>query len=151
MQIRFSKTSKNYGCFSNFAKYTVDYNGIKYQNSEAAWQAQKTLDNEQRMQFQLLSASEAKRLGRRVNLRPDWEEVKYKLMVEVCYAKFTQNPEIGKVLVDTGDAEIIENTTGWHDNIWGDCQCEKCINKIGRNLLGKALMEVRQRLIEDGE
>lgn len=150
MALKFSRTNSIYGCFSNFAPFTVDYDGIQYKNSEAAWQAQKTLDPAQRIQFQSLGPSEAKKLGRRVNLRPDWEEVKYGLMVDVCYAKFSQHYDIKQTLLSTGDEEIIENTTGWHDNIWGNCDCPKCITKVGRNLLGKALMEVRDKLRNEG-
>ena len=83
-------------------------------------------------------------MGRKVQLRHDWEEVKYRLMVDICYAKFTQNPELKEILLSTGDETLVENTTGWHDNIWGNCECPRCINKEGKNLLGKALMEVRE-------
>ena len=35
---------------------------------------------------------------------------------------------------------------GWHDNVWGNCECERCKETEGKNLLGKALMEVRSKL-----
>lgn len=146
MEIRFSKTDKKYGCFSNFYPCKVEFDGIVYQNSEAAWQAQKTLAKHKRMEFAQMTASNAKRAGRRVTLREDWEEVKYNLMVEVLRAKFTQNEELGKVLKSTGDATIVENTTGWHDNLWGSCSCPRCDGITGQNLLGKALMQVRDEL-----
>ena len=146
MAIKFTKTNTRYGCFSNFYPCKVEYDGLVYGNSEAAWQAQKTLDMEQREKFCGYTASGSKKMGRKVSLRPDWEEIKYKLMVDVCYAKFSQNTELGRILLSTGNEEIIENTTGWHDNIWGNCECPKCINKTGQNLLGKALMEVRNAL-----
>lgn len=146
MEIRFSKTDKKYGCFSNFYPCKVEFDGIVYQNSEAAWQAQKTLAKHKRMEFAQMTASNAKRAGRRVTLREDWEEVKYNLMVEVLRAKFTQNEELGKVLKSTGDATIVENTTGWHDNLWGSCSCQRCNGITGQNLLGKALMQVRSEL-----
>lgn len=146
MEIRFSKTDKKYGCFSNFYPCKVEFDGIVYQNSEAAWQAQKTLATHKRMEFAQMTASNAKRAGRRVTLREDWEEVKYNLMVEVLRAKFTQIEELGKVLKSTGDATIVENTTGWHDNLWGSCSCPRCDDITGQNLLGKALMQVRDEL-----
>lgn len=146
MEIRFSKTDKKYGCFSNFYPCKVEFDGIVYQNSEAAWQAQKTLATHKHMEFAQMTASNAKRAGRRVTLREDWEEVKYNLMVEVLRAKFTQIEELGKVLKSTGDATIVENTTGWHDNLWGSCSCPRCDGIIGQNLLGKALMQVRGEL-----
>lgn len=146
MAIKFSKTCNKYGCFSNFTLRPVTFDGITYSNSEAAWQAQKTMDLNERKKFADEAPGVAKKHGRRVELRPDWEEVKYQLMVDVCYAKFSQNADLAEVLLSTGDEEIIENTTGWHDNIWGNCDCARCANKPGRNLLGKALMEVREML-----
>lgn len=146
MEIRFSKTDKKYGCFSNFYPCKVEFDGIVYQNSEAAWQAQKTLAKHKRMEFAQMTASNAKRAGRRVTLREDWEKVKYDLMVAVLKAKFTQNEELGEVLKSTGDAIIVENTTGWHDNLWGSCSCPRCNGITGKNLLGKALMQVRDEL-----
>ena len=142
MSIKFSKN--NY--LSNFYPCNVEFDGVVYKSSEAAWQAQKTLDLEQRKKICNCSASEAKKLGRHVKLRSDWEDIKYKLMVDVCYAKFSQNKELEDKLKSTGTELLIENTTGWHDNIWGNCECSKCTNKIGKNLLGKALMLVRFKL-----
>ena len=146
MVIKFSRSSDKYGCFSNFTYCKVNFGGITYNSTEAAWQAQKTLNENERKQFATLNPSEAKKLGRKVNLRTDWEEVKYQLMVDVCYEKFKNSKKFREVLLSTENEEIIENTTGWHDNIWGNCECPKCINKPGRNLLGKALMEVREKL-----
>ena len=67
-------------------------------------------------------------------------------MVDVCYAKFSQNKELKSILQATGEEELIENTTAWHDNVWGNCECEHCKETEGKNLLGKALMEVRSKL-----
>lgn len=85
-------------------------------------------------EFYLLDPSEAKRLGRRVKLREDWEEVKELVMYEICYHKFSQNPDIRKMLLDTGDAELIEGNT-WGDKIG-----------VGENRLGKILMRIRNEL-----
>lgn len=144
--IKFSKIDKKYGCLSNFYPCQVNFDGMIYPNSECAWQSLKTVDYEERKIFTTCSAAQAKRKGRSVVLRKDWETVKYYLMVDVCLAKFSQNEDIRRVLESTGDELLIENTTGWHDNIWGNCECEKCKDKVGLNLLGKALMEVRSRL-----
>ena len=148
--IKFSKTSEKYGCFSNFFKCSVMYGGLEYKSSEAAWQAQKTINAEERVSFTSLEAGASKRKGRSVKLRTDWELVKYKLMVEICYAKFSQHPELAEILLSTGNEELVENTTGWHDNTWGNCECPRCVNKVGKNLLGKALMEVREQLRNNG-
>lgn len=61
---------------SNFYERPVTYDGITYKNNEAAFQAQKCISYEDRKQFSDLNASEAKHLGRKVSLRPDWESIK---------------------------------------------------------------------------
>ena len=144
--IKFSRATDQYGCFSNFYNCKVTYDGFTYANSESAFQAQKTLSVDERRKFLNVSPKDSKRLGRNVKLREDWEEVKYDVMVGVVYAKFSQHDDLKEILLSTGDEELIENTTGWHDNIWGNCDCARCKNKIGTNLLGKALMEVREKL-----
>lgn len=47
--------------------------------------------------------------------------------------KFKQNSECLKELLDTEDMELIEDTTCWHDNIWGEYTCEECKNKEHKN------------------
>lgn len=146
-----------YKFLSNFYPCKFNYNGIEYSHSEGAFQAQKTLDMNERKVVAKLTASESKRacgkrglakLGFRVELRPDWESVKDQVMYEVVKAKFTQNPDLAQKLLETGDAELIEGTT-WHDNYWGNCTCAKCSGITGRNQLGKTLMKVRQELKEN--
>jgi len=138
------------GPFSNFFKAACEYQGLTFKNSEAAFQAAKTLDEEERKKFQNLNPSDAKKLGRSVKLRADWEEVKYQVMLDVLYSKFQDNT-LRNLLLETGNDHLIEDTTGWHDNEWGDCACERCINTPGNNLLGKALMEIRQTLLSSSE
>lgn len=140
----FKRDSKMYGCFSNFYACVVVYKGELYLNSEAAWQAQKCPSRSR--EFINLNGSNAKRLGRQVSLRKDWEEIKYSEMVEVLTCKFSQNRDLLNILLSTGNEVIVEDTTGWHDNLWGQCSCEKCKGIKGQNLLGKALMEVREKL-----
>ncbi|MFR0962951.1 MAG: NADAR domain-containing protein [Dorea sp.] len=48
-------------------------------------------------------------------------------MVNVCYAKFSQNKELKSILQATGEEELVENTAAWHDNVFGEIvQCERC-------------------------
>lgn len=123
---------------SNFYPAPVVYQGVRFENSEAAFQAAKC---PRRMrEFCSLSPSEAKKLGRHVGLRIDWEEVKLGVMYQVCKAKFLQNPDLARKLIDTGDAELIEGNT-WGDTVWGVC------NGVGENNLGKTLMRIREELL----
>ena len=82
-----------YDFLSNFHEAPVTYEGITYRNNEAAFQAAKLIDKESRKKFEALDASSAKKLGRRISLRGDWEDVKNQVMLEICLAKFSQNEE----------------------------------------------------------
>jgi predicted NAD-dependent protein-ADP-ribosyltransferase YbiA (DUF1768 family) len=66
-------------------------------------------------------------------------------MYEICYAKFSQNVELKEKLLATGNKHLIEGTY-WHDNCWGDCYCEDCVDIVGENRLGEILMEIRSDL-----
>lgn len=135
-----------YDYLSNFYNSAVEYEGITYLNNEAAFQAQKTLDITERKKFSILSPSKAKYNGRCLKLRKDWEQVKDEIMYQICLAKFTQNEELKKKLLSTNNEELVEGTTGWHDNYWGNCECDKCKNITGKNQLGKTLMKIREKL-----
>lgn len=130
-----------YGFLSNFYDCKVYYNGMTFKNSEAAYQAMKCLSAEEALSFQEHSASEAKYHGQLVKLRPDWEQVKLRIMEEIVRAKFVQNVHLAKKLVATGDAKLIEGNT-WGDTYWGvDTRKKK-----GENHLGIILMEIRSEL-----
>ena len=72
-------------------------------------------------------------------LRPDWEEIKDEVMLQALRMKFSQNPEIAKELLATGDAIIIENTR--NDAYWADEG-----DGSGKNKLGLLLKQVREEL-----
>ena len=139
--------SGKYEFLSNFYNCPVFYDGLQFSNSEAAFHSQKTLDLEDRKRFTQYNAGKSKREGRRVDLRPDWEEVKDQIMYEICKAKFTQNKGLMKKLIETYPLDLLEGTTGWHDNYWGSCECEKCKNIPGKNKLGVILMKIREELM----
>lgn len=126
-----------YFYLSNFYEAPVEYEGLRYKSNEAAFQAAKCSRLEDREKFTNLNPSEAKRLGRTIPLRPDWERVKVGVMKEVALCKFTQHPNLAKKLIETGDAYLEEGNT-WGDRIWGT------VNGSGKNLLGQILMEVRE-------
>ena len=125
---------------SNFYSCPVPFEGLTFDSSEAAFQAAKCLDMKERERFLGLSGGQAKRLGRRVELRSDWETVKIEIMRQVLKSKFTQNPELREKLIATGDTELIEGNN-WNDRFWGVCR------GVGQNHLGKLLMEVRAELV----
>jgi ribA/ribD-fused uncharacterized protein len=126
-----------YFFLSNFYPVEIKLDGIVYPNAETAFQAQKTLDVEERRKFSMLkNPVQAKRLGRKVKLRDDWEEVKLEIMTEIVSQKFLQHPYLIEMLLQTGDEELVEGNK-WGDRFWGVCKCK------GENHLGKILMKIR--------
>ena len=89
----------------------------------------------------------AKRLGRKCQLRPDWEEIKIPVMRSALRKKFS-DPELKAKLLATGDQHLEEGNT-WHDNFWGVCYCDRCQDIMAHNHLGKLLMELRKELKEE--
>lgn len=130
-----------YEFLSNFYEVSVEYNGLTYGSSEAAFQAQKCMTDEERQAFTKYSPDKSKRAGKRVKLRSDWEDVKLKIMEDVLRAKFTQHKDIAERLIDTGGKILIEGND-WGDVFWGaDSQTGE-----GENHLGEILMKIRGEL-----
>ncbi|KKN70547.1 hypothetical protein LCGC14_0429780 [marine sediment metagenome] len=130
-----------YRFLSNFWSCSVLYEGITYPSAEHAYQAAKTIDPQQRL---LISQNcptpgDAKRMGRTLTLRKDWDTMKLLVMKNVVRCKFTQNQTLRNKLILTGSEELIEVNT-WRDIFWGIYQGK------GQNHLGKLLMLVRSEL-----
>lgn len=133
---------------SNFYWHEIEFEGIKYPTNEHFFQAMKTLDEDERLEIsRCLTPGRAKRMGRRVALRPDWESVKEDVMFEALCLKFADE-QLADWLLETGDSILVEGTT-WHDNEWGNCSCPKCAHIEGKNKLGKLLMKVRDMIKEE--
>lgn len=139
MEGKIVKFSGDYEFLSNFYNSEIEYKGIVYKNSESAYQAQK-LDpkyiDEYIQDFVNINANIAKKLGREIPQRDDWEEVRLNIMYEITLAKYTQSEELRQLLISTGNKVIIEGNY-WEDTFWGVC------NDIGENNLGKIIMRVR--------
>lgn len=130
------------GFLSNFYEVNIPIEGIMYPTVEHAFQAMKTLNVDERKKIaQCSTAGEAKRDGRKVKLRSDWESTKVNIMAELLVLKFMDS-KLKQKLLDTGDTQLVE-WNNWHDNFWGVCTCAGCQDKIGRNNLGKLLMKLR--------
>lgn len=128
---------------SNFYPAEFVWNHFLWPNSEAAYQAAKTNDPKVWSEFARQSNPyESKRLGKRLDIRPDWEKVKVKIMRDIVFEKFNQNPELRKKLLATGNAVLEEGNT-WRDTFWGICPPG---SGNGENHLGKILMDVRLML-----
>lgn len=128
-----------YGFLSNFYSAEVYLDGVKYATVEHAYQAAKSLDPEERKQVQLATTPAiAKKLGKFVTKRDDWDEVKVSIMHSLVKQKFLHS-ELYDKLMATGDEELIEGNW-WGDVFWGMYKGK------GRNELGKILMQVRKDL-----
>ena len=121
---------------SNFHRAPFKWCGREWPTAEAGFQAAKTRDERERERIRNApSPTQAKRLGRRVDLRTDWEQVKDDVMHSILKAKFAV-PELRDALLATGDAELVEGNT-WGDRYWGR------VDGRGRNQLGRTLMRIR--------
>lgn len=142
-----------YRIYSNFWITPIVLDNVVYDSVEHAYQASKTLDeNERQLIHDAPTPGEAKRLGKSkdkggvVTLRPNWDNIKLKIMYQLVKQKFSAEP-MRTTLLNTGDAKLIEGNT-WHDNFWGMCCCasSRCVTALKHNNLGEILMQVRSEL-----
>ena len=128
------------------------YKGYNVKTAEQAFMIEKaiTFNDESKIPLiiQARSTPEAKRIGRMVrNFNSKvWDEKRYGVMVDILKIKF-QNSTLKEILLRTGNLELVEGSP--YDAIWGvklDWMSDEILDRNnwrGRNLLGKALMEVR--------
>jgi len=126
-----------YRFLSNFFLSPISIFGIDFPSVENAYQAAKCDNPEDRWKFRDITPGAAKKLGRTVKLRADWESIKLNAMLDLLRLKFKGN--LGFRLINTKDWELIEGNP-WGDTFWGVCR------GVGENHLGKLLMQVRQEL-----
>lgn len=129
----------DYYFLSNFYPCQIIYNGYMFKSSESAFQSAKDLSRQ--IEFESLTPGRAKKLGKQVNLRPDWEEIKNSVMEDILRIKFNKI-RLKEKLVSTYPRELIEGNN-WNDTYWGVC------NGKGKNNLGKILMKLRKEIIDE--
>ncbi|WP_414579655.1 NADAR family protein [Anabaena sp. CCY 9402-a] len=109
-----TRFSGNYAFLSNFWHCKIIFEGIEFPSVEHAFQAAKTSHPNEREMLRLAATPvKAKRIGRKVTLRHDWEKVKIEIMHGFLVQKFTQDETLREMLLATDDLEIIEG------NNWG--------------------------------
>jgi len=130
-----------YRFLSNFWPSEIEYDGFLFPTVEHAYQYSK-FDNDAICDEirEANSPGEAKRLARKYKnfIRPCFHIAKQSVMQTLLQCKF-RIPELQKLLLDTGDAKLIEGNT-WNDTYWGVC------NGVGENHLGILLMDIRYDL-----
>lgn len=137
--MRIDNFSGSYRFLSNFFPARVVMEGREYPSVENAYQAAKCLRLPDRANFVGCSAVQAKRLGRQVVMRPDWDDARLGVMEHLLAEKFARSSALAERLLATGEAELVEGNY-WHDTFWGVCDGR------GQNHLGRLLMERREIL-----
>lgn len=154
--ICFHNPNEENGYLSNWypAHFTVD--GIEFSSMEQFMMYQKACSfHDASVAKEILSTNdvaEIKKLGREVHGYNEntWNGVRQIIVYEGLKAKFSQNAELKEKLVDTGDAILAECAV--RDQIWGIGLSMRDPNRLdrskwrGKNLLGYALMMVREQL-----
>lgn len=163
-----------YRWLSNFYLCMIVYDNIMYNSVENFYQAMKAsptaimeimvrVGNEYvpklvytRKHMATIPPAQAKKIGNKITLPSNWNQIKVEVMRIGLIEKF-KIPELRAKLLATGNAYLEEGNT-WHDNFWGVCSCNKCIvsrmqqtilvgkNLIKSNMLGKLLMEIRDKI-----
>ena len=144
MQDTIRQFTGEYNFLSNFYPVKITYDNITYASSEHAYQAQKCKNSDDKLKFIDISAAQAKRLGKKVENRDDWNDVRVQIMYDILKLKF-QNSKLRKMLLSTGDKYLMEGNY-WNDSFWGyDLKRNKGENVLG-NLLCKIRSDIQARL-----
>jgi hypothetical protein len=140
--IFFWKSSDEYFVFSNFYPSKITINDKEYPTVEHYYQSMKAELEKDREYIRLSeNPGEAKKRGRECKIRNDWEKIKIDVMLTALRRKYEVN-ELKEVLLKTGNRPIFEDSP--KDRIWGTGVRGEI--GTGQNLLGKALMEIREEI-----
>lgn len=146
-EIRFYKEFGPLGYLATYSNHGFYKDGVYWKTSEHYYQAQKFEDeNVRKMIINAPTPKEASNIGRsrEFRIKDNWAQIKQAVMFDAVYYKFKQNPDILKLLLETGDAYIVEATV--KENYWG---CGPYND--GQNNYGKIVMRVRDTLRKEGE
>ena len=139
--IKFHLVGDDYGWLSNSAPYPISLEGVMWYTAEHYFQAHKFHNElvQREIRKHRLPQEIAKVVrSARVRVRADWDAIKLGVMLTAVRTKFTQIPDLKKLLLNTGDAVLVDHDD---DLYWSDGG-----DGSGRNMLGVVLMEVRDEL-----
>jgi ribA/ribD-fused uncharacterized protein len=144
----FKKNTDKYGGLSNMATgFPLQINNVKIKTVEALYQAcrfphlpeiqQRIINQSSPMNVKMISNANKK------NSREDWDQVRIKIMKWCIQVKLAQHfNSFGSVLNETGLKNIVENSST--DNFWGAIPDIQGKTFVGKNALGRLLMDLRQ-------
>lgn len=139
-EIRFYRSSGPYGYLSNLFLCPISFEGRTFPSSEHAYQYGKPI--KKAVADWIVAAPTASLCAQAAHallswqVRSEWSQIKVDRMRAVLRAKFNQHPELATLLAQTGESQLIEESST--DAFWG-------IGKRGngQNMLGQLLMELR--------
>jgi|ERR1035437_1316875 ribA/ribD-fused uncharacterized protein len=127
------------GPLSAFASTPISISGVTWPSAAHFYYGQKTLDENLREEIRRsVTPVEARKLGKSLKLRPQWEEMKFDIMLVAFRAKFSQHESCKQFLLATGHKKLYEERPYKSD--WGH-------SNGGRNLTGNALSTIREHLL----
>ncbi len=148
--------SINKSCFSQWWPSSFEVDGLHYPTAEHWMMAKKASLFEDEIALEKIlkakSPAQAKKIGREV-LKFDakhWDNNKFEFVVEGNSYKFSQNTDLKQFLLNTKNRILVEASPV--DKIWGvgmaqdHPNIENPVEWKGENLLGFALMKVRNQL-----
>lgn len=151
---RIASFEGKYRFLSNFYPWViVDEDGITWPSTEHYYQAAKTDDllwklkiiNAPMYKKDCIEGQRSvKSLGKSCPMRSNWDDIRLEVMDKALRMKFKADNEMGRMLAETGNAELIEGNT-WGDVFFGVC------NGRGENNLGKLLMALRSEIQKEIE
>lgn len=138
MKKQITSFTGEYRFLSNFYPSPIKAEEITFPTAEHYYQAMKckSVDDFKRIAL-CATPGQAKRLGQKVVLKKNWNDIRVHIMRRVLEEKFSQNPDLCQMLLSTKGHELIEGNT------WGDTFFGQCPIGTGLNHLGILLMELR--------
>lgn len=140
-----------YRFLSNFYPAEVESMGMRFATVEHAYQASKCVNQQDILAIWAAPmAADAKKIGRKVEMHPWWEDFKLGVMEALLFEKFS-DPDLRAKLLATGDEELQEGNT-WDDRFWGrvlEGSAGGDQHWDGQNHLGRLLMLVREEIRAD--
>lgn len=125
-----------YYFLSNMYPCIIQWQGMVFNSTEAAYQASKCSNLIEAKKFQTLTGLESKKHSKVIKIRKNWQDIKYNVMAQLVFQKFLIHLDLREKLLNTPD--YIEETNSWKDVYWGVC------DGIGENNLGKILMNTKK-------